>query len=117
MGSEVVVGAVREGRDFSPAERKLVFEVARSLGVVWESFFRDFDEADFFGLEAECFCEKSCFFFEPRLKMLRISSGFAEVFDFYLFEFTRSEDEVFGCDFVAECFPRLCDTEWELLAR
>ena len=47
----------------------------------------------------------------PVMLFLNVFIRLNEVFYFHLFKFTHTENKVFRGDFVAECFPNLCNTK------
>ena len=107
---EVVVGAIRNAPKLAPAEREFIFEVGRCLGVEAKFFFFVVAEFEVFVSHAEV---EQPLMAEvlPICKPFEIGAGLAEKFKFHLFKFTDAEDEVAGCDFVAEALADLTDAE------
>src|SRR5690625_7090493 len=55
--------------------------------------------------------------FPPRLEVLHLRARLHEVLHLHLLELTHAEDELPRHNLISECFPDLCDTERNLLAR
>src|SRR6266568_8477844 len=116
MVRQVEVSAVVNPLELLPTERELVLDVVGVLGVVRELVRAVLMPAQFPGANAKTFHPLHSLF-APEPEPLVFGARLHEELHFHLLEFARAEDEVAGCDFVAERLPDLCDPERNLLPR
>ena len=112
---EVVVGAVGDALELLRAERKGIEKVVGALGVEGAVFFRDIEDGDFAPGDADGFVPGKAVgqpLIEPFLPFCRGD----EEFNLHLLEFTGSEGEVAGVDFIAERLADLGDSEREFFS-
>ena len=116
MLRQVVVGSVGNAPQFAPSEREQKFKVGGRFAVEAELFGIVVAKAQVFVFKSE---REQPFVAEiaPVRKPFEVGSGFAEKFEFHLFEFAHAENEVSGCDFVTERLTYLTYTERHFLSR
>lgn len=113
---EIVIGAVSNAPELSPAEREFEFEVRSCVGIETEFFFVVVAQLEFVFVHAEV---EEPLFAEilPIREPLEVSAGFAEKFELHLFELAGTESEVAGSDLVAETLADLTYAERHFHAR
>ena len=111
---QVVVGSVGNAPEFAPTKREEVFKVGRCAGVEAEFFRIVVTKTEVFALHVEV-VEEVFAVILPVCKPFKVCAGLAEEFEFHLFEFTGTEREVTGRDFVSEGLTDLCNAEGNLL--
>ena len=115
MLGEVVVRAVRDAPELSPAEGEEELEVRGGFGIEAQLFRAVVAQTEFLVVEAQTeqpFVAE----FAPVGEPFEVGAGFAEEFEFHLLEFAHAEDEVAGRDFVAEGLAYLPYTEGHALS-
>jgi len=113
---KVIVGSVGNAPKLAPAEREEEFKVSRCLGVEAKLVLIVVTKTEVFRLHAEIIKEVAAIT-SPEVEPFQVGTGLAEEFQFHLFEFADTENEVAGCDLVTEGFTDLCDAEGYLAAR
>ena len=115
MAGQVVVGAVCNSPQFSPAEREEVFKVGGCFGVEGKLFFLMVAQAQVFVGHAQI---EQPFVAEvlPVLEPFEVGVRFAEEFQLHLLKFAGTEGKVSGSNLITERFTDLCDTERQLFA-
>ena len=108
---QVVVRTACDTPEFAPTEREFVFDVGGTVGVVRKFFLGMFAEAELFLVHAEVVHEPVEAVLAPEVVPVKFGARFAEEFEFHLFEFAGTEDEVTRSDFVTERLTDLTDTE------
>ena len=115
MPVEIEVGAVVDSLELLPAERELVLDVERLLGVVRQLVRCVLVEPQLLGADAEApvpLHTRLLPLVEPALVLVRPH----EELHLHLLELARAEDEVPRSDLVAERLAHLRDPERDLLA-
>lgn len=110
MSVEVVVCSVGNAPEFAPAERETELEVSRCARVEAELVLIVIAKTEIFFLNSEA-QEPITAETTPVVEPFEVGAGFAEEFEFHLFELSYAEDEVPGSDFVTERFTDLCNAE------
>src|SRR3954447_1450362 len=116
---QVEVRAVRDALELAPLrtlETEPVLDVHRALGVVRQLLLRVLEEPQVLGRDAEVGVPAGPLV-DPVLVPFLVGAGLDEEFHLHLLELAGPEDEVAGCDLVAERLADLADAERRLLAR
>ena len=116
MGTQVIVGAVRDPFELAPAERELVLHIRGGLRVVGELVGLVRSQAQLLLRDAEVQVPLQALL-DPGVEPLVVGAGFDEELHLHLLELARAEDEVARRDLVAERLADLGDPERQLLAR
>ena len=115
MPCEVIVRAIGDAPQFTPAEGEEELKIGGGLGIERQFCFVMITQTQvlFFqpDRQQELSAERA-----PVVKPLKVCIRFAEEFQFHLLELSYTEDEVARSDLVAETLADLCDTEWKLPA-
>src|SRR6266513_2322823 len=116
MAREVEVRAIVNALELLPAERELVLDVVRVLGVMGELFLGMLVKAQLLGPDAQA-PQPLHALRPPEPEPLEVRAGLHEEWHLRLLELARAEDEVPRRDLIAERLPDLRDTERHLLSR
>ena len=112
---QVIVGAVGNAPQLTPAEGEEELKVSGGLGVEAQLLGVVVTQSEILVLQAdvqqELVAEAA-----PVLKPLKIGAGLAEELKFHLLKLSYAEDEVAGGDLVAEALADLSDAEGQLAA-
>ena len=108
--SQVVIGTVCNAPQFAPTKCKAIFKVGGCLRIEAEFFRIVVTQPQVFFLDAQIQQEVLAVA-SPILEPFEVGIRFAEKFQFHLFKFPNTEDEVTRCNFVSERFPDLTNAE------
>ena len=115
MASQVIVGPVRDPPELSPAEGEQELDIRRRLAVEAQLLLRVIPEPHLFRLHTKLLqpvaAERP-----PVIKPLQIRIRLTEELQLHLFELTRTEGKVSGCDFIPERLADLSDSERNFLS-
>ena len=115
MRFQVVIRAVGNAPQLTPAEREQIFNIAGALRIERQLFRRMLAEAQTFSIQPQIGQPVHAEVF-PVFVPLQILARLAEEFHFHLLEFPGPENEVARRDLVAEALADLTDAKRQLAA-